>query len=149
MKDFVADAWDILLRLLAAGIGLVRNQNDALGALVFCIAADYMTGLTLGVLGKSLKTNNGRLSARISFEGLLKKALMLLVILLAAVLDQLSGQQNMLRNAVTWFYICNEGISLTENLALLGVPIPAFLKNALETMKSQKESAPATSGKLR
>lgn len=133
MKGFLTEVWDILLRYGGVAAGLLGGGNG----MVLCVlmGLDYATGLTLGMMGKSKKTKDGRLSARASFQGLMKKAMMLAVIFLAAVLDQLAGQEDLLRRAATGFYICNEGISLMENAALLGVPVPGGVRRALTALQ--------------
>ncbi|MBQ4073994.1 MAG: phage holin family protein [Clostridia bacterium] len=135
MKEFFGHAWDILIRFTGAAAGLLGGGNGR----VLCIlmALDYASGLALGCLGKSKKTRDGRLSARASFQGLLKKGMMLSVILLAAFLDRLAGQDDLLYRAATGFYICNEGISLLENAALLGVPVPGKIRKALSALQEE------------
>jgi len=133
MKGFFAEAWDILLRFLGAAAGLLGGGNGKILCLMMVL--DYVTGLILGLMGKSKKTADGRLSARASFRGLLKKAMMLGVIALAAFLDHLSGQEEHLCRAATGFYICNEGISLMENAALLGIPVPGKIRHALTALQ--------------
>jgi len=129
MRELVSYGWDILLRFMGAAAGLMGGGN--IRVLLLLMGMDYATGLALALLGKSKKTADGRLSARASFQGLMKKGMMLAVILLSAMLDELSGQAGLLRQAATGFYICNEGISLLENAALLGVPVPGRVRQAL------------------
>lgn len=135
MKAFLIHTWDILIRFSGAAAGLLGGSDGR----VLCIlmALDYITGMLLGCLGKSKKTVDGRLSARAGFQGLLKKGMMLAVILLAALLDRLAGRGEALRRAATGFYICNEGISLLENAALLGVPVPGKIRKALSALRDE------------
>ena len=133
MKEWLLHAWDILLRYGGAAAGFMGGGNTRV--LLILMGMDYATGLTLGLMGKSKKTKDGRLSARASFHGLLKKAVMAGVIMLSALLDQLAGQEDLLRRAATGFYICNEGISLLENAALLGVPVPGKVRQALSVLQ--------------
>ncbi len=138
MGDFFRQTWDIFLRFAGAAGALLGGGSLR----VFCVltGADYLSGLLLALLGKSKKTADGRLSAHACFLGLMRKGMMLLVILLAAMLDSITGQEDMLRRAATGFYICNECISLMENAALLGVPIPGSLRRALGAI-AEKERA--------
>ncbi|MBE5787911.1 MAG: phage holin family protein, partial [Clostridiales bacterium] len=126
MKDFFFNAWDILLRCFGAAAGVFGGGS--IRALALLMGLDYGFGIVLGLMGKSRKSKDGRLSARASFQGLLEKGMMLSVILLAAFLDRLAGQDDLLHRAATGFYICNEGISLLENAALLGVPVPGKIR---------------------
>ena len=101
-------------------------------ALLCFMAADYITGVMLAVVQK-------RLSSAIGFKGLAKKAVILLVITLAVFLDRLLGSENWtFRTLAAWFYLANEGISLLENAAALGVPIPQKLQDVLAQLKEGK-----------
>ena len=100
--------------------------------LLSCMVADYLSGMVVAWMGRSEKTEYGGLSSKVGAKGLMRKGLMLMVVLVAALLDRALGQGNaMFRDAACWFYIANEGISLMENLNLAGVPFPAKLKKLL------------------
>lgn len=150
MGDFFRQTWDIFLRFTGAMGALTGG-----GSLhVFCVltGADDLSGLLLVLPGKSKRTADGRLSANACFLGLMRKGMMLLVILLAAMLDSIAGQEDMLRRAATGFYICNECISLMENAALLGVPIPGSLcgplpKGSAPKMEKHGRTAPSAGAK--
>ncbi len=142
MKSFFQHTWDLLMKggMMAAGFlqGLNGDQNQGIFLLMALMVADYISGVASAALHRSPKTQQGGLSSDAGWRGLLKKALMLLVVLLSYVLDDFVGQGNaMFQTAVTWFYISNEGISLLENLALAGVPIPRKLRAALEKMAEE------------
>jgi toxin secretion/phage lysis holin len=100
----------------------------------------YITGLITGALGVSNKTEGGRLSSRAAFEGLVKKGVVLMVVLLSVLIDvAIANSSGVSFNAVTgatclWF-IASEGVSVIENAAELGVPIPGILRRALEILK--------------
>ena len=136
MGAFFRNAWDILVRFFGAIGALIGGGSLRLLGLL--MGADYVTGILLGILGKSKKTPDGGLSARACFVGLTRKGMMLVMIAVAAVLDEIAGQGKMLRSAATGFYICNECISLMENAVLLGVPIPGRLRRALSAIRSDK-----------
>ena len=108
--------------------------------LAVMMIADYITGVLRPALGKSDKTSGGRLSASAGFRGLLKKSLMLLAVLLSALLDDYAGANGVLRTAVIWFYICNEGLSVLENLAGMSVPVPQRLRALLNAEKQKGAS---------
>lgn len=100
-------------------------------ALLCFMAADYLTGVILAVVNK-------RLSSEVGFKGLAKKAVILLVIVLAVFLDRLIGGETWtFRTLTAWFYLANEGISLLENAAALGVPVPKKLKDVLAQLKDK------------
>lgn len=128
--------WDKLVRITAAALGAVAGALGGwswlMTVLLGCMVADYVSGLIVAWMGKSEKTEYGGLSSKVGAAGLMRKGLMLVVVLVAALLDRAIGQGNaMFRDAACWFYIANEGISLMENLNLAGVPFPEKLKKLL------------------
>ena len=110
--------------------------------LIAVMSIDYITGILCGIMGKSQKTENGYLASHTAFMGLLKKALIILVVLLAALLDKaVSMGAGIEFEAVTgatclWF-IASEGFSILENVACMGVPVPKILLKMLEIMRSK------------
>ena len=115
--------------------------------LIAVMTIDYITGIICGIMGKSPKTEDGYLASHAAFMGLLKKALIILVVLLAAMLDRaVSMGAGIEFEAVTgatclWF-IASEGFSILENVASMGVPVPKILMKMLEIMK-EKGDGPA------
>lgn len=105
--------------------------------LAVCMVIDYITGLIVAACGKSPKTAAGGVSSAVGFRGLAKKAVILLVVLLAWLLDLATGNA-VFQSAAVCYYIANEGISILENAVLLGVPVPEALRNALEIMRENK-----------
>ena len=129
--------------LAAAGgavAGLFGGLDAALSVLVAFMTIDYITGLLVGWLGRSGKTETGRLDSKAGFHGLCRKGLMLLTVLMAALLDRaLGAEAAMFRDLMVWFYIANEGLSILENLSLAGVPFPERVRAALEQLQSGRE----------
>lgn len=128
--------WDKLICFGAAAAGGIAGAfggwDTLLCVLMAMMAADYLSGLVVAAMGRSLKTVYGGLSSQVGAVGLAKKGLMLLVVLVAAMLDRAMGADHAVcRDAVCWFYIANEGLSLLENLSLAGVPFPEKLKELL------------------
>lgn len=87
--------------------------------------------------GQSKKSDTGALSSKVGFIGLARKAMILGIVLLAAVLDRVMGSAAC-TGAVTLFYIVNESLSILENAVLLGVPIPEKLRQTLDIAKKGK-----------
>lgn len=116
--------------------------------LIGVMTLDYITGIMCGCMGRSPKTETGGLSSKAAFEGLLKKVLILMVVGLAALVDRaISMTAEIEFVAVTgacclWF-IASEGMSVLENAAAMGVPIPKILLQALELFKDKGGEAPA------
>lgn len=119
---------------VAEGLG---GFDAALEVLVALMVADYVTGiLVAGFWQNSTKTECGGLSSQVCFQGLIKKMMVLLLVYIGVQLDEATGN-DYIRTAVIFFFIGNEGISLLENFALMGVPFPSFIQNALEALQEQ------------
>ena len=136
--------WDKIVKGLAAAggavLGWVGGWNVMLTVLAVAMVVDYLTGLIVAACGKSQKTEGGGLSSKVGFVGLAKKGFILLIVLLATALDKAIGNQTMVfQMASAGYYIANEGLSVMENAALLGVPFPGGLKKALEELKQSED----------
>ena len=85
---------------------------------------------------------SNQLNSEVGFKGLVKKLMILVVLIIGVMLDRILGTGNwVFRTLVCYFYIANEGISLLENVANIGIPIPNKIRNALEQLnKDDKES---------
>ena len=134
-----------VLAALAAFGTFVANAlggwDAALQVLIGLMAADYVTGLIVaGVFKRSGKSETGALESRAGFKGIVRKCTILMLVWVAAMLDRLTGAAY-IRTAVCLFFIGNEGLSILENTALMGVPYPAFVRNALEAMRDKGDGA--------
>lgn len=119
----------------SAAVGALGGWDSALQTLLFCMGLDYLSGMVVaGVFKRSEKSGDGALDSRAGFKGLCKKGAELVLVLIGARLDGLLGG-DWARNAVILFLIGNEGLSVLENLGLMGAPYPAFLRNALEVLR--------------
>lgn len=128
----------------AAAAGAVMSFFTGIPVIMWVLIAmmtiDYVTGLITGAMGVSNKTEGGGLSSRAAFEGILRKVMIILVVLLAVLLDlAVQNSAGVSFSAVTgatclWF-IASEGVSILENAAEMGVPIPGVLLAALEILK--------------
>lgn len=134
-----------VLAVLAATGSVIANQlggwDAALLVLICMMAVDYVTGLLLaGVFHMSPKTESGKLASRESFKGLVRKFLTLILVWMGAMLDRAVGT-DYIRTAIVLFFIANEGLSILENTAAMGVPYPKFIKAMLEAMKDSSDNA--------
>ena len=111
---------------------LYGDMNGLLVALFVVIVLDYITGLFQAGI-------NGKLSSSIGFKGILKKALILVIVGLAHVIDNCVGSGETWRNIAIVFYICNEGLSILENIVACGVPVPEKIKDALLTLQEDEK----------
>ena len=139
--------WDKVLKGIAlvggAIAGIFGGMTTVMYVLLVMMAIDYVSGLLVAIMGKSIKTEGGGLDSKVGFRGLARKGLMLLVVLVASQLDLAIGAGNKIfTDAACWFYIANEGISFMENLALAGVPFPEKLKKIFEQAKEQQGKPP-------
>ena len=139
-----------ITELLAAIGGAIASFFTGLPPIIWVLIAvmsiDYLTGILCGLMGKSPNTENGGISSKMAFRGLLKKALIILVVLLAALLDKAVSMGTgaafeAVAGATCLWFIASEGFSIIENAAAMGIPIPGILKQALESMR--KKSVPA------
>ena len=141
--------------LAAAGGAIASffiNMPPLVWILIAVMTIDFVTGLICGAMGKSKKTENGYISSETAFVGLMKKALILLVVLLAALLDRaVSAGAGITFEAVTgaaclWF-IASEGFSILENVATMGIPVPRVMLKLLEIMKEKSDIPEEAKGK--
>ena len=133
MKQF----W-IFTQLTFVGLGgwlgyFLGGCDGLLYALLAFVAIDYLTGVMCAVVDK-------KLSSAVGFKGIFKKVLIFLLVGIANVIDvQVIGTGSVLRTAVIFFYISNEGVSLLENAGYLGLPIPTKMKDVLEQLHNRAE----------
>ena len=137
--------WERVVKTLAgiagAIAGLLGEWNVLLTILAIMMLTDYVTGLVCAWRGRSPKTQGGGVSSRVGFDGLIRKAFIMVVVLVATLLDTAIGNTTrVFQTAATMYYIANEGISILENTSLMGVPYPAFVRNALENMRERNDS---------
>ena len=117
---------------LAARLG---GFDTALEAMFFLMALDMLTGLLCAFGKRSDHTGSGGFLAREMFLGLTRKLLMVALVMLGTALDSMLHLDGLSRAAVIGFYAANEGLSIVENAALLGVPFPQTLLDALDKMQ--------------
>lgn len=133
----------VLAALAAVGTFVAHalgGWDAAMQILVALMAADYLTGVLVAAVWKrSNKSETGALDSKAGFKGLLKKGMILLLVWLGVLLDKAMGA-SYIRTAVVLFFVGNEGLSLLENLGLMGVPFPAFLKAALEALRDKGDA---------
>ena len=124
------------IRFWSAGIG--ATLGDYLGsfdslmyALVAFIVTDYVTGVLCAIVER-------RLSSAVGFRGICQKVFILALVGVANVLDvHVVGSGCVLRSAVIFFYCANEGISIVENAARIGLPVPEKLKEVMQQLKNK------------
>lgn len=133
MKDF----WNVIQLIffaLGGWLGYFLGGCDGLlYTLLAFTAMDYITGIMCAV-------NDHTLSSEVGFRGICRKVLIFMLVGIANILDaDVVGTGCVLRTAVIFFYISNEGVSLLENAAHLGLPVPEKIKTVLEQLHDRAE----------
>lgn len=133
MKEF----WNVIQMVFAAIGGwlgwFLGGCDGLLIALVVFVVIDYVTGVMCAVSDK-------KLSSEVGFKGICRKVLIFLLVGIANILDvQVIGTGSVLRTAVIFFYLSNEGVSLLENAAHLGLPVPEKMKDILAQLHDRAE----------
>ena len=133
MKEF----WNIcqlIFAVLGGWIGWFIGGCDGLFFTLFLfVVLDYITGVMCAIV-------DHRLSSEVSYKGLFRKVLVFSLVGIGHALDtQVIGNGSVLRTAVIFFYLSNEGVSITENAAHLGLPIPDKIKDVLEQLHDRSE----------
>ena len=135
MKEFW-NSIQLVFTVIGGWLGYFLGGYDGLlYALVVFMAADYITGVMCAVADK-------KLSSAVGFKGICRKVLILMLVGIANLLDvQVVGTGSVLRTAVIFFYLSNEGVSLLENAAHLGLPIPEKLEVVLAQLHDRANDA--------
>ena len=138
MKDFSIDlVWakiQVAITAIGGWLGFFLGGLDGmLIALIIFMVLDYVTGIMCAILDKSL-------SSAVGFKGIFKKVLILIMVGIANIVDvHVVGTGSALRGAVICFYLSNEGLSLLENAAYIGLPVPEKLKDILSQLHRREE----------
>ena len=133
MKEF----WNTIQLVFTAVGGwlgyFLGGCDGLLIALVVFAVVDYITGVMCAI-------NDKKLSSEVGFRGICRKVLIFFLVGVANILDvQVIGTGSVLRTAIIFFYLSNEGVSLLENAAHLGLPVPQKLKDVLEQLHDRAE----------
>ena len=122
----------ILANVATVFIYLFGGIDVALQCLLIAIVIDYISGLIKAY-------NTKTLSSSIGFRGILKKVGVLLIVMLAVLVDRVTLNNGGIRTLVIYYFVANEGLSVLENLAQAGLPIPKKLKDALKVIKKENK----------
>lgn len=124
----------IVLTATGGALGWFLGGMDGfMYALCAFMIIDYITGVANAIVQK-------KLSSSVGFKGLIRKGVILALVGVGHILDlYVLGNGNAIRTAVIFFYLCNEGVSLLENSARLGLPIPEKLKQVLTQLQEEKQ----------
>ena len=133
MKEFWTTI-QVVIAVIGGWLGWFLGGCDGLlYALLAFVVIDYITGIMCAVVDK-------KLSSEVGFKGIFKKVLIFALVGVGHIFDtRIIGAGSVLRTAVIFFYLSNEGVSLLENAAYLGLPIPQKLKSVLEQLHDRSE----------
>ena len=138
MRDFTIDLIWTKIQIAIAALGgwfgyFLGGVDGLLIALIVFMALDYVTGLMCAIADK-------KLSSAVGFKGICKKVLILMLVGVANILDiHVVGEGSALRGAVIAFYLSNEGLSLLENAAYIGLPVPDRLRDILAQLHKRED----------
>lgn len=113
-------------------VWLIGGVDVAFLCLIVAIALDYISGII-----KAFNTKT--LSSSIGFRGILKKIGVLVLVMLSVVVDRITVNNGAIRTLVVYYFVANEGLSVLENLAQAGIPVPKKLKEALKVIKKENK----------
>lgn len=143
MRDFTIDLiWakiQAAITVIGGWLGYFLGGLDGLMiALVIFVVLDYVTGIMCAIADK-------KLSSSVGFKGICRKVLIFLLVGVAHIVDlHVVGSGSVLRGAVVCFYLSNEGVSMLENAAHLGLPVPEKLKVILEQLHDREAPGDST-----
>ena len=143
MRDFSIDLIWTKLQMACAALGgwlgyFLGGIDGLLIALIVFMVLDYITGLMCAVMDR-------KLSSSVGFRGICKKVLILMLVGVANILDvHVIGTGSALRGAVVCFYLSNESLSLVENAAHIGLPVPERLKDVLAQLHNREDKGNTT-----
>lgn len=129
MKHFISDIVSVIFTTF---VYLIGGFDIAIQSLLIVMVVDYLTGIASAIYNKEL-------SSKIGFKGILKKFSYLCVVALSVVIDNLTGQSGLIRTLVIYFFVANDGLSIIENMAEMGVKLPQKLIDSLEQIKKKGE----------
>jgi toxin secretion/phage lysis holin len=134
LKVSVISICGIIGSFIAEAFG---GWDAALQTLFIFMVIDYISGLLVaGVFHKSKKSENGTLESKAGFKGLCKKGMILVLVLVGHRLDLTMGL-DYVKNGVIIGFLVNETFSILENAGLMGIPLPAIIKNSLDVLQKK------------
>lgn len=127
--------WDVFYKVGATSIGAVIGYlfggwDVLLQILLVFVCIDYISGLLASGV-------EGKLSSKVGFKGIAKKVMIFALVAVAHMIDKALGESHIFRDAVIFFYIGNELLSILENTGRIGVPVPEQLKQAVQVLKGK------------
>lgn len=129
MKHIINDIASVIFTTF---VYLIGGFDIAIQSLLIVMVVDYLTGIASAIYNKEL-------SSKLGFKGIIKKFSYLCVVALSVVIDNLTGQSGLIRTLVIYFFVANDGLSIIENMAEMGVKLPQKLIDSLEQIRKKGE----------
>ena len=124
--------WGAVVSAAGTAFSYICGWDGAIEALLFLMLIDYISGVMAAYINPNLSLNSQR-----GFKGICKKIMIMLLVAVAHIVDRAVGQA-MAQAIVVWFFIGNEGLSIIENAAKAGLPVPEKLKQTLEQLMQER-----------
>lgn len=124
--------WGAVVSAIGTAFSYICGWDGQIEALMLLMLIDYISGVMAAYINPNMSLNSQR-----GFKGILKKIMIMLLVALAHIVDRAIGQA-MAQAIVVWFFIGNEGLSIIENAAKAGLPVPEKLKQTLEQLTQEK-----------
>lgn len=132
-NEIMKEISNSVIAIICTGlIYLLGGFDVALTCLLIAIILDYVSGFIKAFVTKQL-------SSKVGAGGILKKVGVLLIVMLAVLIDRVTGETGAIRTLVIYYFVANEGLSIVENLGQAGVPIPQSIKKALKALKKESK----------
>ena len=128
-KHFIADSFSFIATLC---IFLLGEFDVSLQCLIVVMIIDYITGISSAFYNK-------KLNSKVGFKGIIKKICYLCIVALGVVIDKLSGANGLVRSLVIYFFVGNDGLSIIENMAEMGIKLPQKLIDSLDQLRKKGE----------
>lgn len=123
----------VSIGFVGAAVSYLWGEWSALlAALLLFVVLDYISGLAAGVV-------TGKLSSKVRYIGIAKKVFIFVMVAIGHTVDQLLGDDHLVRDTVIFFYIANELISILENAGRIGLPIPSVIQKAVDVLRAKGE----------
>lgn len=138
IKEWIPTGTEAQIGAMVSSIGTTMTYllgwNQAVEALLVLMIIDYLTGVLAAYIDPRTK-----LDSRLGFKGICKKIVILMLVVLATELGRAAGIAE-LQTVVVWFFVGNEGLSIIENAAKAGVPVPKRLRDTLEQLTKEQDA---------
>jgi len=138
IKEWIPTGTEAQIGAMMSSIGTTMTYllgwNQAVEALLVLMIIDYLTGVLAAYIDPRTK-----LDSRLGFKGICKKIVILMLVVLATELGRAAGIAG-LQTVVVWFFVGNEGLSIIENAAKAGVPVPKRLRDTLEQLTKEQDA---------